>query len=100
MRRRDIGGPGDAPSSTGLLDRRSKTQLFCHYNFPPFATHEARVSRGVSRRELGHGMVIQRALEPLFQPKKQNLMTRVRSDVLASDGSSSMLSSVSSEDTS
>lgn len=83
---------GETPLVKGLTDPSNRSPLLCHYNFPPYATHEVRGRRGVSRRELGHGLVMQRGLQSYFQPKAPNLMSRALADVLSSDGSSSMLS--------
>ena len=66
-------------------------QFTLHYNFPPFSTGEARPSRGVSRREIGHGNLAWRALKPMVPIGEQNPYTvRVVSDILESNGSSSM----------
>lgn len=62
-----------------------------HYNFPPFATGEARPARGISRREIGHGNLAHRALKNLMPPDDENpYAIRVVSDILESNGSSSM----------
>ena len=60
-----------------------------HYNFPPFSTGEARPSRGVGRREVGHGNLALRALKPVI-PENYKYCIRVVSDILESNGSSSM----------
>jgi len=62
-----------------------------HYNFPPFATGEAKQSRGISRREIGHGNLAHRALKNMVPNGPENPYTiRVVSDILESNGSSSM----------
>lgn len=62
-----------------------------HYNFPPFSTGEARPYRGVGRREIGHGNLAQRALKKMVPTGEDNPYTvRVVSDILESNGSSSM----------
>lgn len=62
-----------------------------HYNFPPFSVGEARPIRGTSRREIGHGALAERAIRPLLPPDQDFPYTiRVVSDVLESNGSSSM----------
>lgn len=62
-----------------------------HYNFPSFSTGEVRPIRGVSRREVGHGALAERALQPLLPPYQGFPYTiRVVSDILESNGSSSM----------
>ena len=66
-------------------------QFTLHYNFPPFSTGEARPSRGVSRREIGHGHLAWRALKPMVPLGEENpYAVRVVSDILESNGSSSM----------
>jgi len=62
-----------------------------HYNFPPFSTGDARPARGVSRREIGHGNLAHRALKNMMPPEEENpYAVRVVSDILESNGSSSM----------
>jgi polyribonucleotide nucleotidyltransferase len=62
-----------------------------HYNFPPFATGEAKAARGLSRREIGHGNLAHRALKNMMPPDTENpYAIRVVSDILESNGSSSM----------
>ncbi len=66
-------------------------QFVLHYNFPPFSTGEARPSRGLSRREIGHGHLAWRALKPMVPVGEENpYAVRVVSDILESNGSSSM----------
>jgi len=60
-----------------------------HYNFPPFSTGEARPARSTSRREIGHGNLAMRALKPMI-PTDNPYAIRVVSDILESNGSSSM----------
>ncbi|PYP14189.1 MAG: polyribonucleotide nucleotidyltransferase [Gemmatimonadetes bacterium] len=62
-----------------------------HYNFPPFSTGEVKPVRGVSRREIGHGALAERALQAVLPPYEQFPYTiRIVSEVLESNGSSSM----------
>jgi polyribonucleotide nucleotidyltransferase len=64
-----------------------------HYNFPPFSTGEVRPMRGTSRREIGHGNLAERALQGVLPPFDEFPYTiRIVSDVLESNGSSSMAS--------
>jgi polyribonucleotide nucleotidyltransferase len=63
--------------------------FYLHYNFPPFSTGEARPIRGTSRREVGHGNLAQRALKNMI-PEDCPYTVRVVSEVLESNGSSSM----------
>src|SRR5438046_3069255 len=65
--------------------------LMLHYNFPPFSTGEVKPIRGTSRREVGHGALAERALQALLPPYDQFPCTlRIVSDILESNGSSSM----------
>ena len=64
-------------------------RFYLHYNFPPFSTGEARPLRGTSRREVGHGNLAQRALKNMI-PKDCPYTVRVVSEILESNGSSSM----------
>jgi polyribonucleotide nucleotidyltransferase len=72
-----------------LLNGYSKFML--HYNFPGFSTGEVKVNRGPGRREIGHGNLAMRALKKVLPPEEENPYTiRVVSDILESNGSSSM----------
>ncbi len=73
----------DMPSFEG------EERFYLHYNFPPFSTGEARPIRGTSRREVGHGNLAQRALKGMI-PDECPYTVRVVSEVLESNGSSSM----------
>ena len=73
----------DLPSEQG------EERFYLHYNFPPFSTGEAKPLRGVSRREVGHGNLAQRALKNMI-PADCPYTIRLVSDVLESNGSSSM----------
>ena len=73
----------DSPTNQG------EENFYLHYNFPPFSTGEARPLRGTSRREVGHGNLAQRALSKVF-PVDCPYTVRVVSEVLESNGSSSM----------
>lgn len=68
---------------------QSKERFLLHYNFPPFSTGEARAQRGVGRREVGHGNLAHRALKRMF-PEGFPYTCRIVSDILESNGSSSM----------
>jgi len=68
-------------------------QIVLHYNFPPFATGDAKAQRGVGRREIGHGNLALRALKPVIPTAPENpYAVRIVSDILESNGSSSMAS--------
>lgn len=72
-----------------LMQGREKFVL--HYNFPPFATGEAKSARGLSRREIGHGNLAHRALKRMIPADSENpYAIRVVSEILESNGSSSM----------
>ncbi len=64
-------------------------RFLLHYNFPPFSTGEAKPQRGVGRREIGHGNLAHRALKRMF-PEGFPYCCRIVSDILESNGSSSM----------
>ncbi len=68
---------------------QGKDRFILHYNFPPFATGEARPTRGVGRREIGHGNLANRALKNMI-PEGYPYVIRIVSDILESNGSSSM----------
>ena len=68
---------------------QGKERFLLHYNFPPFSTGEAKPQRGVGRREIGHGNLAHRALKRMF-PDNFPYTCRIVSDILESNGSSSM----------
>ena len=70
---------------------QSEESFYLHYNFPPFSTGEARPLRGTSRREVGHGNLAQRALKKVM-PNDCPYTVRIVSEILESNGSSSMAS--------
>ena len=70
---------------------QSEETFYLHYNFPPFSTGEARPLRGTSRREVGHGNLAQRALKKVM-PEDCPYTVRIVSEILESNGSSSMAS--------
>ena len=78
------------------LDRRegeATKSFMLHYNFPPYSTGEVKMMRGTSRREIGHGALAERALQPLLPDFDSFPYTlRVVSEILESNGSSSMAS--------
>ena len=66
-------------------------KFILHYNFPVFSTGEVRPNRGAGRREIGHGNLALRALKNMLPPDEDNPYTiRIVSDILESNGSSSM----------
>lgn len=68
---------------------KSYERFLLHYNFPPFSTGDARPARGISRREIGHGNLAFRALKRML-PDNYEYTVRIVSDILESNGSSSM----------
>ncbi|MCU4154596.1 polyribonucleotide nucleotidyltransferase [Carboxylicivirga sp. A043] len=68
---------------------KSYERFLLHYNFPPFSTGDARPARGISRREIGHGNLAFRALKRML-PQDYAYTVRIVSDILESNGSSSM----------
>lgn len=87
-----LGTKRDEQSVDTLFDTESK-RFMLDYNFPPYCVGEARMMRGVSRREIGHGNLAERAIKNLLPgPEEFGYTIRVVSDVLESNGSSSMAS--------
>jgi len=75
------------------LEREYKKRFMLHYNFPSFSTGEVRPDRGPGRREIGHGVLAERALSPVLPSDEEFPYTiRIVSDILESNGSSSMAS--------
>lgn len=66
------------------------TKFILHYNFPPFSTGEVKMMRGVGRREVGHGNLAMRSLKKMMPGSDYPYTVRVVSDILESNGSSSM----------
>ena len=76
-----------------LIESAGKSEyskFFLHYNFPPFSTGEVKMMRGVGRREVGHGALAMRSLRQMMPKGEYAYTTRVVSDILESNGSSSM----------
>jgi len=87
-----LGAPGDQQIIEGM-EIRTKRNFLHHYNFPPFSTGEVKPMRGPGRREIGHGALAGRALLPLLPDKEEFPYTiRIVSEILSSNGSSSMAS--------
>ena len=87
-----LGTPKEAQELDNLNGMDSKRYMH-HYNFPPYATGETKRVGGQSRREIGHGALAERALEPVLPNEKDFPYTiRLVSEVLESNGSSSMAS--------
>lgn len=87
-----LGPLSDQQMLDGIGQEESKRYMH-HYNFPPFATGESGPMRGPNRRAIGHGALAERALEPVIPPIEQfPYALRLVSDILESNGSSSMAS--------
>ncbi|TJX16224.1 polyribonucleotide nucleotidyltransferase [Tissierella creatinini] len=87
-----LGAKSDVQIIDGLGDDESKRYMH-HYNFPPYSVGEARPMRGPGRREIGHGALAERALEPVIPSVEEFPYTiRLVSEVLSSNGSSSQAS--------
>jgi polyribonucleotide nucleotidyltransferase len=87
-----LGSPREAQELDTLTPIETKRYMH-HYNFPPFSTGEVKPLRGQSRREVGHGALAERALVPVIPPETVFPYTlRLVSEVLSSNGSSSMAS--------
>ncbi len=85
-----LGTLGDAQELDNLSPIKHKRYMH-HYNFPPFSTGEVKMLRGQSRREVGHGALAERALEPVLPAQESFPYTiRVVSEALSSNGSTSM----------
>ncbi|MCL2569806.1 MAG: polyribonucleotide nucleotidyltransferase [Firmicutes bacterium] len=87
-----LGMISDAQRLEGIDDEEQKRYMH-HYNMPPYATGEAKNMRATGRREIGHGALAERALEPVL-PSEEEFPYAIRtvSEVLSSNGSSSMAS--------
>jgi len=87
-----LGTPRDAQMIDNLTPTETKRYMH-HYNFPPFSVGEVRFLRGASRREIGHGVLAEKALLPMIPSEEEFPYTlRLVSEVLSSNGSSSMAS--------
>ncbi len=87
-----LGTPGDM-QIMDELEGEFKERFMLHYNFPGFSVGEFKPERGPGRREIGHGALAKRALYPLLPPEEEFAYTlRIVSDILESNGSSSMAS--------
>ncbi|WP_418790175.1 polyribonucleotide nucleotidyltransferase [Phosphitispora sp. TUW77] len=85
-----LGAVGDEQILDGLGVEESKRYMH-HYNFPPYSVGEARFMRGPGRREIGHGALAERALEPMIPAEEEFPYTlRIVSEALESNGSTSM----------
>ncbi|WP_456463741.1 polyribonucleotide nucleotidyltransferase [Persephonella sp.] len=86
-----LGAPGEEQIEESIEEDEVKKRFMLHYNFPPFSVGEARPPRAPSRREIGHGNLAERAIEPLIPPEEEfPYVIRVVSEILESNGSTSM----------
>ncbi len=84
-------GTSDDEQLIDALEGETQKSFMLHYNFPPFSVGEVRPIRGPGRREIGHGALAERALKPVMPTKEKFPYTvRIVSDILESNGSSSM----------
>jgi len=91
-----LGAPGEEQIIETMEEEGTKRYMH-HYNFPPFSTGEVRPMRSASRREIGHGALAERAIIPILPSREDFPYTiRVVSEVLSSNGSSSMASTCGS----
>ena len=87
-----LGGPGDIQIVDDMFEESTK-QYIHHYNFPPFSVGEVRMLRGVGRREVGHGRLAEKAIEPLLPSLEEfPYFIRAVSEITTCNGSSSMAS--------
>ncbi len=86
-------GSADEEQMLDNIEGKSFKQFMLHYNFPPFSVGEIKSIRGPGRREIGHGALAERSLLPVIPPKEKFSYTiRVVSDIVESNGSTSMAS--------
>jgi polyribonucleotide nucleotidyltransferase len=86
-----LGTPGDAQDLADALHPEAEKRYLHHYNFPPFSVGETRPLRSPGRREIGHGALAERAIIPILPAKTEfPYVVRVVSEVLSSNGSTSM----------
>ncbi len=84
-------GTAEDEQRIDALEGQSKKAFMLHYNFPPFSVGEVKFLRSAGRREIGHGVLAERALKEILPPKSEFPYTiRIVSDILESNGSSSM----------
>lgn len=86
-----LGTPGDAQELADDLHPEDEKRYLHHYNFPPFSVGETKPLRAPGRREIGHGALAERAIVPVLPPQEEfPYVIRVVSEVLSSNGSTSM----------
>jgi len=91
-----LGSPGDE-QIIDTMEEDTKKNYIHHYNFPPYSVGEVKPMRGPGRREIGHGSLAERALIPVIPPKEEFPYTILLvSEILSSNGSSSMASTCGS----
>jgi len=91
-----LGSPGEAQRLDGI-DPMTEKRWMHHYNFPGYSVGEVKPMRGAGRREIGHGALVERGIAPVLPSKEEFGYTiRVNSDILESNGSTSMASTCGS----
>ncbi len=86
-----LGSPEEAQMVESIYEGETFKRFMLHYNFPPFSTGEAKPWGPPRRREIGHGALAERAIEPLIPPEAEfPYIIRVVSNILESNGSTSM----------
>ncbi|MEW5978558.1 MAG: polyribonucleotide nucleotidyltransferase [Acidobacteriota bacterium] len=86
-------GTSEDAQKIDIMEGESSKRFMLHYNFPPFSVGEVAFLRGPGRREVGHGALAERAILPIVPPEEKFPYTiRIVSDILESNGSSSMAS--------
>ncbi|HEX7125988.1 MAG TPA: polyribonucleotide nucleotidyltransferase [Thermodesulfobacteriota bacterium] len=84
-------GTGEDMQRIDALEGDFYKRFMLHYNFPPYSTGEVKFLRGPGRREIGHGALAERAIRPVLPPEEEfGYAVRIVSDILESNGSSSM----------
>lgn len=92
-----LGSPGDIQLIDDVNNDERKKKYIHHYNFPPFATNEISHKLNTGRREIGHGALAEKALIPVLPDDKKNPYTmRIVSEILSSNGSTSMAATCAS----
>lgn len=86
-----LGSNSDVQSLDALVGGENEKRFILHYNFPPFSVGECRPIRGPGRREIGHGALAERSLEPVL-PADWPYVVRLNSEIMESNGSTSMAS--------
>jgi polyribonucleotide nucleotidyltransferase len=88
-----LGSPADVEFSDDMENDQAESRWMHHYKMPPFSNNEARMIRFTNRREIGHGRLAEKAIEPMLPDEADFPYTmRIVSEVLGAGGSTSMAS--------